>query len=180
MHGSACQNAWRWTYSLQRSEGYPPAQRLTGETFPETDLGPISVMSATFLPLHPITHSSFPSIYPSPNHAPKKQSTNITGYLYCSIFLLILYLFHSISLFFVLYWYCMNVKAQSIYWTLQHTLSLCFKGDKRDKATLLTLTKLLCTHHLILQHPNHAAASAPFSAPPKLHSKSAPVASKAS
>ena len=180
------------TYSLQRSQGYPsypPAQRLTGGTLPETALVAISVMPATFLPLHPIMQSSFflfplpfilgPIMYPRNN----QQTSLANDYFYYFYLLFILYyLFHPISSSFVSFIVLVlhECSKGQINWILH--FHFCFKGEQETRL-LLTLTKATSSHthkNTSYVHPNHAAASAPFSAPPKLYSKSALVASKAS
>ena len=164
------------TYSLQRSQGYAPAQRLTGGTLPETALVPISLMPATFLPLHPIMHSSFfpfsfpfilrPIMHPRNNQQTSLATTTSTTFIFSSYSTI--YYFTQSPLFYLLsYWYCMNVKSSNLL-DMDITLSLCFKGEQETRL-LLTLTKATSSHthtHTHLIHPNHAAASAPLFGPP--------------
>ena len=176
------------TYSLQRSQGYPsypPAQRLTGGTLPETALVAISVMPATFLPLHPIMQSSFflfPSSHLSLVQSCTQETINkhhwLTTTSTTSIFssYILYYLFHPISSFVSFIVLVLHEMFKAQINCILH-FHFCFKGEQETRL-LLTLTKATSSHTHTHTHTlytlNHAAASAPFSAPPKAVLKKRP------
>ena len=167
------------TYSLQRSQGYPsypPAQRLTGGTLPQTALVPISLMPATFLPLHPIMQSSFFPFVPLPfilgpiMHPRNNQQTSLANYYFYYFYLLFIHTLLSISpnLLICIFYrigYCVNVQSSN---QLDITLShFCFKGEQETRL-LLTLTKatlLLHTHTHTHTHTLYTLTTPPLRPP---------------